>query len=63
MVRPSTAPGMPAENAKCLKCTADGGMPARRGSVVAFRGAPRFERRGQGPDGMLKRALTGRGCR
>lgn len=61
MVRSSTAPGMPVENATCLKYTVDGEMSARQGSTAAFRGDLRFERKGQDVGGMLKRALTGEG--
>lgn len=61
VVRPATAPGMSVENAKCLKYTVDGEMFARQGSMVAFRGDLRFERKGQGVGGMLKRAVTGEG--
>lgn len=61
MVRPATAPGMTVENAKCLRYTVDGEMTARQGAMVAFRGDLRFERKGQGVGGMLKRAVTGEG--
>ncbi len=63
VVGPATAPGMSVENAKCLKYTVNGEMFARQGSMVAFRGSLQFERKGQGVGGMLKRAVTGRGCR
>lgn len=36
-------------------------MFARQGSMVAYRGDLRFERKGQGVGGMLKRAVTGEG--
>ncbi len=61
MVRPATAPGMTVENAKCLRYTVDGEMLARQGAMVAYRGDLRFERKGQGVGGMLKRAVTGEG--
>ncbi|MFJ3249476.1 AIM24 family protein [Streptomyces sp. NPDC086782] len=61
VVGPATAPGMTVENSKCVKYTVDGEMFARQGSMVAYRGDLRFERRGQGFGGMLKRAVTGEG--
>jgi uncharacterized protein (AIM24 family) len=61
MVRPTTAPGMTAQNAKCIRYTVDGEMFARQGAMVAYRGDLRFERKGQGVGGMLKRAVTGEG--
>ncbi|MBC2864743.1 AIM24 family protein [Streptomyces mexicanus] len=61
VVRPASAPGMSVENAKCLRYVVDGEMVARQGSMVAFRGDLRFERKGQGVGGMLKRAVTGEG--
>ncbi|MFF4759341.1 AIM24 family protein [Streptomyces sp. NPDC001292] len=61
VVGPATAPGMSVENAKCVKYTVDGEMCARQGSMVAYRGDLRFERKGQGVGGMLKRAVTGEG--
>ncbi|MGW4820016.1 AIM24 family protein [Streptomyces sp. NPDC004227] len=61
MVGPATAPGMSVENSKCVKYTVDGEMFARQGSMVAYRGDLRFERKGQGVGGMLKRAVTGEG--
>ncbi|MEU7059514.1 AIM24 family protein [Streptomyces sp. NPDC046197] len=61
VVQPATAPGMSVENAKCLKYTVNGEMFARQGSMVAHRGDLRFERKGQGVGGMLKRAVTGEG--
>ncbi|MFH8447997.1 AIM24 family protein [Streptomyces fungicidicus] len=60
-VRPATAAGMTVENAKCVRYTVDGEMLARQGAMVAHRGDLRFERRGQGVGGMLKRAVTGEG--
>ncbi|WP_030862586.1 AIM24 family protein [Streptomyces sp. NRRL S-37] len=60
-VRPATAPGMTVENAKCIRYTVDGEMHARQGAMVAYRGDLRFERKGQGVGGMLKRAVTGEG--
>ncbi|TWV30652.1 AIM24 family protein [Streptomyces misionensis] len=61
VVRPTAEPGMSVENAKCLKYTVDGEMYARQGAMVAHRGSLRFERKGQGVGGMLKRAVTGEG--
>ncbi|MFF9125386.1 AIM24 family protein [Streptomyces sp. NPDC014889] len=61
VVGPAIAPGMSVENSKCVKYTVDGEMFARQGSMVAYRGDLRFERRGQGVGGMLKRAVTGEG--
>ncbi|MFF4862653.1 AIM24 family protein [Streptomyces sp. NPDC002405] len=61
VVGPATAPGMSVENSKCVKYTVDGEMFARQGSMVAYRGDLRFERKGQGVGGMLKRAVTGEG--
>ncbi|MEU3528640.1 AIM24 family protein [Streptomyces sp. NPDC038707] len=61
VVQPAVAPGMSAENAKCLKYAVDGEMYARQGAMVAYRGDLRFERKGQGVGGMLKRAVTGEG--
>lgn len=61
MVQPATAAGMSVENAKCLRYTVDGEMLARQGAMVAHRGDLRFERKGQGVGGMLKRAVTGEG--
>ncbi|CQR65950.1 AIM24 family protein [Streptomyces leeuwenhoekii] len=61
MVQPATAPGMTAQNAKCIRYTVDGEMFARQGAMVAYRGDLRFERKGQGVGGMLKRAVTGEG--
>ncbi|MEV4949676.1 AIM24 family protein [Streptomyces sp. NPDC053755] len=54
-------PGMTLQNAKAVKYTVDGEMHARQGSMIAFRGDLRFERKGQGIGGMLKRAVTGEG--
>ncbi|MBP0450542.1 AIM24 family protein [Kitasatospora sp. RG8] len=61
LAQPSTAPGMSLQNAKSVKCTVNGEMLARQGSMIAFRGNLRFERKGQGIGGMLKRAVTGEG--
>ncbi|MFE7210171.1 AIM24 family protein [Streptomyces sp. NPDC001698] len=61
VVGSATAPGMSVENSKCVKYTVDGEMFARQGSMVAYRGDLRFERKGQGVGGMLKRAVTGEG--
>ncbi|MEU6406626.1 AIM24 family protein [Streptomyces sp. NPDC046985] len=61
VVRPASAPGLSVENAKCLRYAVEGEMLARQGSMVAYRGDLRFERKGQGVGGMLKRAVTGEG--
>ncbi|MEF2526213.1 MULTISPECIES: AIM24 family protein [Streptomyces] len=61
LVRPASAPGMALQNAKSVRYAVDGEMLARQGSMVAFRGDLRFERKGQGIGGMLKRAVTGEG--
>lgn len=61
MAQPATAPGMTLQNAKSIKYAVDGEMHARQGSMIAFRGNLRFERKGQGIGGMLKRAVTGEG--
>ncbi|GLX50818.1 hypothetical protein Shyhy01_37680 [Streptomyces hygroscopicus subsp. hygroscopicus] len=61
MVQAATEPGMSVENAKCLRYAVDGEMYARQGAMVAHRGDLRFERKGQGVGGMLKRAVTGEG--
>ncbi|CAL9602009.1 hypothetical protein SUDANB6_05470 [Streptomyces sp. enrichment culture] len=61
MVQPAAAPGMAVQNAKCIRYTVDGEMFARQGAMVAYRGDLRFERKGQGVGGMLKRAVTGEG--
>ncbi|MEX0168513.1 AIM24 family protein [Streptomyces sp. LMG1-1-1.1] len=54
-------PGMTLQNAKSVKYTVNGEMHARQGSMIAFRGDLRFERKGQGIGGLLKRAVTGEG--
>ncbi|MFD3535623.1 AIM24 family protein [Streptomyces sp. NPDC058664] len=54
-------PGMALQNSKSVKYTVDGEMHARQGSMIAFRGDLRFERKGQGIGGLLKRAVTGEG--
>ncbi|UQX03607.1 AIM24 family protein [Streptomyces sp. RerS4] len=61
LAQPAAAPGMTLQNAKSVKYTVDGEMFARQGSMVAFRGDLKFERKGQGIGGMLKRAVTGEG--
>ncbi|MEU5807637.1 AIM24 family protein [Streptomyces sp. NPDC047718] len=61
LVRPADASGMSLQNAKSVKYAVNGEMFARQGSMVAFRGNLRFERKGQGIGGMLKRAVTGEG--
>ncbi|WP_411107112.1 AIM24 family protein [Streptomyces sp. cmx-4-9] len=57
----AVAPGMVLQNAKSVKYTVNGEVLARQGSMVAHRGSLRFERKGQGIGGMLKRAVTGEG--
>ncbi|POX45388.1 AIM24 family protein [Streptomyces sp. Ru72] len=61
MVQPAAAPGMSLQNAKSIRYVVGGEMFARQGSMVAYRGDLRFERKGQGVGGMLKRAVTGEG--
>ncbi|MFJ9708999.1 AIM24 family protein [Streptomyces sp. NPDC101234] len=61
IVLPSTEQGMTVENAKCLKYAVNGEMYARQGAMIAHRGSLKFERKGQGVGGMLKRAVTGEG--
>jgi uncharacterized protein (AIM24 family) len=61
MVQPAAAPGMSVQNAKSIRYVVGGEMFARQGSMVAYRGDLRFERKGQGVGGMLKRAVTGEG--
>ncbi|MFJ8586826.1 AIM24 family protein [Streptomyces sp. NPDC093595] len=61
MAQRATVPGMTLQNAKSVKYAVDGEMHARQGSMIAFRGDLRFERKGQGLGGMLKRAVTGEG--
>lgn len=61
MAQQATVPGMTLQNAKSVKYAVDGEMHARQGSMIAFRGDLRFERKGQGLGGMLKRAVTGEG--
>ncbi|MDO0929165.1 AIM24 family protein [Streptomyces sp. TG1A-8] len=61
VVRPAAAPGMSVENARCVRYAVDGEMYARQGAMIAHRGDLRFERKGQGVGGMLKRAVTGEG--
>ncbi|MHB9755923.1 AIM24 family protein [Streptomyces sp. BYX5S] len=61
MVQPATAPGMTVQNAKSIRYVIDGEMVARQGAMVAYRGNLKFERKGQGVGGMLKRAVTGEG--
>ncbi|MFJ8921327.1 AIM24 family protein [Streptomyces sp. NPDC102415] len=61
MAQQATAPGMTLQNAKSIKYAVSGEMHARQGSMIAFRGDLRFERKGQGIGGMLKRAVTGEG--
>ncbi|MFI5619403.1 AIM24 family protein [Streptomyces sp. NPDC051567] len=61
LAQAATAPGMTLQNSKSVKYTVDGEMLARQGSMIAFRGDLRFERKGQGIGGLLKRAVTGEG--
>ncbi|MFD9219352.1 AIM24 family protein [Streptomyces sp. NPDC060064] len=61
MAQQASVPGMSLQNAKSVKYAVNGEMHARQGSMVAFRGNLRFERKGQGLGGMLKRAMTGEG--
>ncbi|MFB7506958.1 AIM24 family protein [Streptomyces broussonetiae] len=61
VVQPAAEPGMSVENAKCIRYVVDGEMYARQGAMVAHRGELKFERKGQGVGGMLKRAVTGEG--
>ncbi|WP_306322784.1 MULTISPECIES: AIM24 family protein [unclassified Streptomyces] len=61
MVQPAAAPGMTVQNAKSIRYVVDGEMLARQGAMVAYRGNLKFERKGQGVGGMLKRAVTGEG--
>lgn len=61
LVAAAAEPGMTIENAKCVKYTVNGEMYARQGAMIAHRGNLRFERKGQGVGGMLKRAVTGEG--
>ncbi|MEU8520474.1 AIM24 family protein [Streptomyces sp. NBC_01216] len=61
LVEPATFPGMTLQNPKSVKYAVDGEMHARQGSMIAFRGDLRFERKGQGIGGLLKRAVTGEG--
>ncbi|MEW2347518.1 MULTISPECIES: AIM24 family protein [unclassified Streptomyces] len=57
----SAVPGLTVENPKTLKYVVRGEMLARQGAMIAFRGDLRFERKGQGIGGLLKRAVTGEG--
>ncbi|MGW6331207.1 AIM24 family protein [Nocardia rhamnosiphila] len=59
--QPATAPGLTAQSAKSLKYAVNGECLARQGSMVAFRGDLRFEKKGQGVGKFLQRALTGEG--
>ncbi|MFD6418830.1 AIM24 family protein [Streptomyces sp. NPDC060194] len=61
LARPATVPGMTLQNSKSVKYVVNGEMHARQGSMIAFRGDLKFERKGQGVGGMLKRAVTGEG--
>ncbi|MFI6357505.1 AIM24 family protein [Streptomyces sp. NPDC050743] len=61
VVQPAVEPGMSVENAKCVKYAVNGEMYARQGAMIAYRGNLKFERKGQGVGGMLKRAVTGEG--
>ncbi|MFD6420692.1 AIM24 family protein [Streptomyces sp. NPDC060198] len=61
MAEQATVPGMTLQNTKSVKYAVSGEMHARQGSMIAFRGDLKFERKGQGIGGMLKRAVTGEG--
>ncbi|MEU8952647.1 AIM24 family protein [Streptomyces sp. NPDC048489] len=61
MVEPAVSPGMTQQNAKSIRYVVQGEMFARQGTMVAYRGSLKFERKGQGLSGMLKRAVTGEG--
>ncbi|MFB9393573.1 AIM24 family protein [Streptomyces coeruleoprunus] len=61
LAQQAATPGMTLQNSKCVKYVVNGEMHARQGSMVAYRGDLRFERKGQGLGGMLKRAVTGEG--
>jgi uncharacterized protein (AIM24 family) len=57
----STVPGMTLQNPKSVKYAVNGEMFARQGAMIAYRGNLRFEQKGQGLGGLLKRAVTGEG--
>jgi len=61
MVQPATAPGMTLQNPKAVKYAVNGECYARQGSMVAFRGNLRFEKKGQGVGNFIKRSVTGEG--
>ncbi|CAL9620917.1 AIM24 family protein [Streptomyces sp. enrichment culture] len=61
MAQPPTAAGMELQNDKCVKYTVNGECLARQGSMVAFRGNLRFDKKGQGVGNFLKRQVTGEG--
>ncbi|TPQ22995.1 AIM24 family protein [Streptomyces sporangiiformans] len=61
MVQPATTVGMSVQNAKSIKYAVQGEMFARQGAMIAYRGNLKFERKGQGVGGMLKRVVTGEG--
>jgi uncharacterized protein (AIM24 family) len=61
MAQPSTTPGMVLQNDKCVKYAVNGECYARQGSMVAFRGNLRFDKKGQGVGNFLKRQVTGEG--
>ncbi|GAA2444857.1 AIM24 family protein [Streptomyces macrosporus] len=60
-VRPADAPGMSLQNPKSIRYVVDGECYARQGSMIAFRGDLRFEKKGQGVGNFLKRTVTGEG--
>lgn len=53
--------GMSVENAFCIRCSVDGRVIARQGSMVAYRGDLEIRTLGQGMRKLLKRAATGEG--
>ncbi|GAA2634031.1 AIM24 family protein [Streptomyces axinellae] len=61
MAEPSTMAGMVLQNDKCVKYAVNGECYARQGSMVAFRGDLRFDKKGQGVGNFLKRQVTGEG--
>lgn len=61
MAQPPTQAGMTLQHSKCVKYAVNGEMYARQGAMVAYRGNLKFERKGQGVGGILKRAVTGEG--
>ncbi|MBO8186249.1 MULTISPECIES: AIM24 family protein [Streptomyces] len=61
MAQPSPTAGMELQNDKCVKYAVNGECYARQGSMVAWRGNLRFEKKGQGVGNFLKRQVTGEG--